>query len=83
MRVDLNPVWYQEVDLVGSHTFGIERLPGRRPHSTFDLVIDHLRAGRLREAGLITHRFPLSDYRRAVDTALHKASGSIKVTFTM
>jgi threonine dehydrogenase-like Zn-dependent dehydrogenase len=82
LKVDLNPIWYQEVDLIGSHTFGAEQVDGGRRH-TFELVIDHLRAGRLREAGLITHRFPLTEYRRAIDTALHKMSGAIKVTFTM
>jgi threonine dehydrogenase-like Zn-dependent dehydrogenase len=82
LHVDLNPIWYQEVDLIGSHTFGAEQVEGGRRH-TFELVIDHLRAGRLREAGLITHRFPLAEYRRAIDTALHKRSGAIKVTFTV
>ena len=82
LKVDLNPVWYQEVDLIGSHTFGAERVAGGARH-TFELVIDHLRAGRLQEAGLITHRFPLAEYRRAIDTALHKQSGAIKVTFSL
>ena len=82
LKVDLNPVWYQEVDLIGSHTFGAERVDGGARH-TFELVIDHLRAGRLQEAGLITHRFPLAEYRRAIDTALHKQSGAIKVTFSL
>ena len=82
LKVDLNPVWYQEVDLIGSHTFGAERVDGGSRH-TFELVIDHLRAGRLREAGLTTHRFPLAEYRRAIDTALHKRSGAIKVTFIL
>jgi threonine dehydrogenase-like Zn-dependent dehydrogenase len=79
VKVDLNPVWYQEVDLVGSHTFGAEQVHGDRRH-TFELVIDHLQAGRLQVDGLITHRFPLAEYRRAIDTALHKKSGAIKVT---
>jgi threonine dehydrogenase-like Zn-dependent dehydrogenase len=82
LKVDLNPVWYQEVDLIGSHTFGAERVYSGVRH-TFELVIDHLRAGRLTEAGLITHRFPLGEYRRAIDTALHKKSGAIKVTFML
>jgi threonine dehydrogenase-like Zn-dependent dehydrogenase len=82
LRVDLNPVWYQEVDLIGSNTFGAEHGDGR-PRHTFELVIDHLRAGHLSAAGLITHRFPLAEYRTAINTALHKKSGSIKVTFMM
>jgi threonine dehydrogenase-like Zn-dependent dehydrogenase len=82
LRVDLNPVWYQEVDFIGSHTFGVERLNGRQPH-TFELVIEHLLAGRLSESGLITHRFPLTEYRKAIDAARNKRSGAIKVTLTI
>jgi threonine dehydrogenase-like Zn-dependent dehydrogenase len=80
-KVDLNPIWYQEVDLVGSHTFGMERWQGRDVH-TFDLAIELLRGGRVDPRPLITHRFPFEQYRRAIATALHKRGGSIKVVFT-
>jgi threonine dehydrogenase-like Zn-dependent dehydrogenase len=80
LRVDLNPVWYQEVDLIGSHTFGVENWQGDRIH-TFDLVIEMFQKGRLIHEGLITHRFPFEDYRRAIFTAVNKRSGSIKVVF--
>lgn len=82
LRVDLNPVWYQEVGLIGSNTFGAERVNGRRRH-TFELVIEHLLAGRLSQSGLITHRFPLAEYRKAIDTAHDKRGGAIKVALTI
>jgi threonine dehydrogenase-like Zn-dependent dehydrogenase len=81
LRVDLSPVWYQEVDLIGSHTFGVENWKGRRAH-TFELVIEMMQEGIWKHDGLITHRFPLAQHRRAVATAADKRSGSIKVTFT-
>ena len=81
IKVDLNPVWYQEVDLIGSHTFGVEDWQGRRVH-TFDLVIEMLQQGSLAYEGLITHRFPFEQYRRAIRTAVDKRSRSIKVIFT-
>lgn len=80
MRLDLNPIWYQEVDLIGSHTFGMENWNNKRVH-TYDLVIQMLQEGMLKHEGLITHRFPFEDYRRAISTAVDKSSGSIKVTF--
>jgi threonine dehydrogenase-like Zn-dependent dehydrogenase len=79
LKVDLSPVWYQEVDLLGSHTFGVEDWRGRRAH-TFDLVIEMMQEGALRHAGLITHRFPLAQLHRAVATAQNRRSGAIKVT---
>lgn len=81
-EIDLNPVWYQEVDLIGSNTFGVERWQGREVH-TFDLVIEMLQEGVLQIDGLISHRFPLSQYKRAIDTAQDKSTGAIKVTFML
>lgn len=82
LAVDLNPVWNQEVDLLGSGFFGIETYQGRNVH-TYELVIEMLLAGRMTPDGIITHRFPLSEYRRAVTTASDHANGAIKVMFTM
>jgi threonine dehydrogenase-like Zn-dependent dehydrogenase len=78
--IDLNPIWYQEVDLIGSHTFGVENWRGGKVH-TFDMVIQMMQEGRFAHEGLITHRFPFEAHRRAISTAVDKRSGSIKVTF--
>jgi threonine dehydrogenase-like Zn-dependent dehydrogenase len=80
MRVDLNPIWYQEVDLIGSHTHGMETWNGKRVHA-FDLAMEMMREGVIDHRGLITHRFPFEDYHRAIATADDKRSGSIKVVF--
>ena len=81
LQVDLTPIWYQHVDLIGSVAHGVDEWQGRR-RRTFDWTIDLMRAGRLGGEGLITHRFPFDQYRRAVATATSKArSGAIKVVF--
>ncbi len=81
LSLDTSPVWFQEVDLLGAKTFGMETLDGRTLH-TFDLVIEMLQEGALSVSGLITHRFPFQQYRQAIATASNKRSGSIKVTLT-
>lgn len=81
LKVDLNPIWYQEVDLIGAGFFGLEEWKGSTA-DTYDLVVDMVRAGRLRHEGMISHRFPFSMHRRAVATAADKHSGSIKVVLT-
>jgi threonine dehydrogenase-like Zn-dependent dehydrogenase len=81
LKFDPTPIWFQEVDLIGSMTFGMEHLNGREIH-TFDLVIEMLQEGVLNADDLITHRFPFADYRKAVTTARDKRTGSIKVTLT-
>jgi len=81
LKVDLTPVFYQEVDLIGSLTFGVESWQGRRVH-TFDLVIELIEEGLLMDEGMITHRFPFEQYRQAIRTAQEKSSGSVKVMLT-
>ncbi|OQY24176.1 MAG: hypothetical protein B6I34_03745 [Anaerolineaceae bacterium 4572_32.1] len=83
MRLDVTPVWYQEVDLIGAigHdvvTWGGETL------STFELAMRWMQMGQLKVENLLTHRFPLDDFRRAFRTALDKeTSRSIKVAFEL
>jgi threonine dehydrogenase-like Zn-dependent dehydrogenase len=82
MTTDLSPVWHQEVNLVGSVVHGMEEWRGSRIHG-YDLVIKWMRDGALSTDGLITHRFPLKEYKRAVATAADKRTGAIKVLMQM
>jgi threonine dehydrogenase-like Zn-dependent dehydrogenase len=78
MRVDLTPVWYQEIDLIGLMAHGTEKWNGRKL-STYDLTVELLLNGKLNTDGYITHRYPLEHWREAVRTAGNKTRGSIKV----
>jgi threonine dehydrogenase-like Zn-dependent dehydrogenase len=79
-KLDVSPIWHQEVDLIGSLTFGMENWRGRNIH-TFDLVMEMLQEGAMLHEGLITQRFPFERYRQAIDVAQDKSTGSIKVVF--
>lgn len=78
MHLDLTPIWYQEVDLIGILSHGTEEWAGLK-QPTFDLTLDLLRQGKLTAEGFITHRFPLDQWRAAVRAAMDKRSGAIKV----
>lgn len=78
LKVDLNPIWYQEVDLIGSHTFGMEDWRGQHRH-TFDWVIEMMQEGLVHPDELITHRYPLDEIKRAIEVAEDKSQQSIKV----
>jgi threonine dehydrogenase-like Zn-dependent dehydrogenase len=78
MHLDLTPVWYQEVNLVGTLGHGREEWNGGEL-STYDLTAELLRQGKLTAEGLITHRFPLERWPEAVRAAADKRSGAIKV----
>lgn len=82
LKLDLTPVWYYEVDLLGSMISGAETWNGERL-STFELAARWFAEGKLTADGLITHRFPLADLRKAIETASDKSSRSIKVVFDL
>ncbi len=82
-KVDLTPVWYHQVELVGVYAHGMDAWQGQRRH-TYDWVYTLFAQGKLPIDGLITHRFPLEDYREAIRVATDKrAARSIKVIFQM
>jgi threonine dehydrogenase-like Zn-dependent dehydrogenase len=85
MKLDLTPVWYREVDLVGTLAHGVECLPGSQEKlTTFELTVRWMLEGRLRTEGMLTHRFQLEDYRRAIQTAVDKRGAhSVKVAFDL
>jgi threonine dehydrogenase-like Zn-dependent dehydrogenase len=87
MQIDLTPVWHREITLVGTLDHGTENWPGGIGPATwgveggrassFALAAALIRDRRMLPDRLITHRFPLSEVRRAVATAedyvLHRA----------
>jgi threonine dehydrogenase-like Zn-dependent dehydrogenase len=82
LTVDLTPVWYQEVRLLGAMAHGGEVWQGEQM-GTFELATRLFQAGKLTTDGLITHRFPLSRWREAIETATSKQRHQvIKVAFT-
>ena len=95
LSVDLTPIWYREVNLIGAWAHGTENAQGVRSSSalgqshggreaTFQLAARLMRERLLTPERLVTHRFPLREVRRAIETAhasvLHR---SIKVLLDM
>ena len=75
------PLYHKELALVGSNAFGFETFEGRRQHA-MEWYFEFIRTRRIDVTPIITHRFPLADYRRAF-MACHDqgASGAVKVLF--
>lgn len=67
-QVDWTPVWLNEVQVLGSFIYGMETFQGRRLH-TFDLALDQIGRGSPDLSFLVTHRFRLHEYRRALAAA--------------
>lgn len=79
-RFEWTPLYMKEAQLIGSNAFGIETLEGRRLHAMqvyFELV-----ARGMDVTPIITHRFALADYKRAMLTLRDKSkSGAVKALF--
>jgi threonine dehydrogenase-like Zn-dependent dehydrogenase len=83
MNLDVTPVWYQEVDLVGAVGHDVVSWEGEAV-STFELAMRWMQTGQIRCNRLLTHRYPLEQYRQAFATAVDKQKlRSIKVAFDL
>lgn len=69
--IDWTPIWLREVAVHGSWVYARERVDGREVR-TIDVAMDLLASGRVDLNPLITHRFPLVEWRRAIEVALDK-----------
>jgi threonine dehydrogenase-like Zn-dependent dehydrogenase len=78
--LDLAPTWSRELEIVGSYCYGYETWEGERVR-TFDLLIDLVSSGRFPLGDWLTHTFALEDHAAALEAAMGKASGAIKVAF--
>jgi threonine dehydrogenase-like Zn-dependent dehydrogenase len=81
--VDWTPIWFNEVRVRGSFCCSTEEYEGRRMR-TYALALRWMAEGKADVSGLITHRFPLRDYRAAIGVSLSKArSKAVKTIFTL
>ena len=75
------PLYFKEINIIGSNVFGIECFEGRRQHSMlwyFDFVLN---LG-LDVTAIITHQFSLDSWREAFMTCYNQGkSGAVKVLF--
>ena len=80
-RFEWSPHYFKEINLVGSNAFGVEELDGVRKHA-IEHYLDLVRAGRVDVTPILTHRFPLDDYKDAFRaTHTQGESGAVKVLF--
>jgi threonine dehydrogenase-like Zn-dependent dehydrogenase len=85
-RFEWTPLYFKEVEIVGSNAFGVESFQGMRQHAMQIFMNLLEQPGNKRDhfdlLPMITHRFHLEQYRQAILTAHNKAkSRSIKVVF--
>ena len=63
-RFEWSPHYFKEVNLVGSNAFGVEEWNGVRKHA-MEHYFDLIRSKQIDVTPIITHRFPLEEYKEA------------------
>lgn len=80
-KVDLTPIWFHHVNLVGTYGHGRNKWNGENKH-TYEWVFEKFNQNKFDIDGLITHRFPMKDYKQAIRVATSKGrEKAIKVMF--
>lgn len=78
-KLDLTFLWARELTAKGFVGYGREEWRGEARH-TFDVVLELMPAYQDVLRRMVTHVFPLSEYREALKAAdNHRASGAVKV----
>ncbi len=81
-RFEWTPWYFKEIRIVGSNAFSVEEYEGYKEHS-YEHYFRFLRDGRVNPSEMITHKFPLSLYKKAFLTAHNQEKyKSIKVGFS-
>jgi threonine dehydrogenase-like Zn-dependent dehydrogenase len=81
--VDWTTIWYKELHVLGTYAYGIEDFRGERLR-TFELALRFIAERRVDLSGLVTHKFPLAEYRQAIRTALFTGpQRSVKTVFDL
>lgn len=80
-RFEWGPLYFKEVQLVGSNAFGFEEVDGVRKHA-IEHYLDMVRAGRIDVSPMLTHTFRLEEWIDAFTTIANQhETGAIKVAF--
>ena len=78
-KLDLTFLWARELRIEGYVGYGAEGWDGRTVH-TFDIVLERMAADPEALGDLVTHVFPLAQYRDALRAAFdHRRSKAVKV----
>jgi len=76
VRLGWTPIWFSEIEIKGSWVYGTELYKGKEIH-TFQLALDLMAEGRVELAPLVTHRFQLDDYKRALAAVTNKGRSEV------
>lgn len=80
-NLDMTMLWLNELEIKGSFAYGMDTYNGEKKR-TLQIAVDLIEKRKVNLAPLISHHFPLEDYREAIATASNKKKQhTMKVVF--
>jgi threonine dehydrogenase-like Zn-dependent dehydrogenase len=83
-RFEWTPWFFKDIKIIGSNAFATETFEGTRKHC-YEHYFDLLTSGRLDPTSIITHTFPLEEWKEALVSARfkqHRNSGKVVLVHT-
>jgi len=71
LRFDPTPLWLKLQTVKGAYGYGYNMIQGKRTH-VFETALDLLKRKKLRVADMLTHTFPIEEYRTMIEVNLNK-----------
>ena len=75
-KVDWTPIWLNELEVRGSFACSTEAYQGERLR-TYQIALNLMAEGKLDLAPLLTHKFNLADYQKAIATTVNKSQNKV------
>lgn len=76
--IDETPIWNQELNIIGINSYGIDEYKGEM-YQSFDLIDKLVKEKRIKLDDFITHKFPLSEYKKGFSQVMFNGNETIKV----
>jgi threonine dehydrogenase-like Zn-dependent dehydrogenase len=81
-RVDWTPIWFKEINITGSMYYNTETTPNGNKQTAYDIAFGLIKNKKLDVGNLLTHTYPIDNYKQAIHTAIEKNKNkSFKVAF--
>lgn len=77
-KVDLAPLWFRELSMIGSCEQGHEQY-NKKMIATYQLAINMIEEEKVVLDRLVTHMYPFTAFKRGLKVAIHKKNNAVKV----
>jgi threonine dehydrogenase-like Zn-dependent dehydrogenase len=80
-KVDLTPLWFKEITMMGTLGYGMQNYKKKRVY-TWDVAFELIREKKVNLEQYVTHKFRIEDYKEAIKVNVFKEKyGAVKTAF--